>query len=91
MARIWKEQFDPTKHGVLDASEEASRPIQQHLRAPTHIPHDVTFVEVCSFIFRFDTEEQIHKALAFYEQKLIPSGREPESLYSLRGYDRGES
>jgi len=55
------------------------------------MPHEVIFVEVCSFTFRFDSQEQIEEAVTFYEQKLPASSREPESVYSLRGYDRGES
>jgi len=92
MARIWKEQFDSVKHGGLpDASADAVDGLRRHWRAPTVIPHQVIFVSVCSFTFRFDTKEQLERILHYYEQKLIPSRREPESVWSLRGYDHGEA
>jgi len=55
------------------------------------MPHYVVFVSVCSFTFRFDTKEQLQEVLRYYEQKIVPSTREPESVWSQRGYDHGEA
>jgi hypothetical protein len=92
MARIWKERFDPSKHGNLpDAVADASGSIRQHWTAPTLIPHHVVFVSVCSFTFRFDSKEQLERVLRYYEQKIVPTSREPESVWALRGGDHGEA
>ena len=88
MARIWKEQFESAKHNSLpDALPDVVEPIRRHRTAPTLIPHEVVFVSVCSFTFRFDTKSQLERVLAFYERKTIPSTRKPESVWSLRGGD----
>ena len=52
------------------------------------IPHHVVFVSVCSFTFRFGSRQQLERVLEYYEQKIVPSSREPESL---RGGDHGEA
>jgi hypothetical protein len=92
MARIWKEQFDSTKHsGLSDALPDASAPIRRHWTAPTLIPHEVVFVYVCSFTFRFDSREQLERTLQFYEAKILPSTREPQAVWGLRGGDHGEA
>jgi hypothetical protein len=92
MARIWKERFDPVKHGGPPyASVEVSQNITQHYRAPTLTPHEVVFVHVCSFTFRFDTEEQLRRVLEYYERKLQPSSREPLEVVALRGGDTSEA
>jgi len=92
MARIWKERFDPVKHGGLPySSPDVSQSIAQHYRAPTLTPHEVVFVHVCSFTFRFDAEEQLRKVLEYYERKVQPSSREPLEVVALRGGDHGES
>jgi len=63
----------------------------RHSTAPTVIPHHVVFVYVCSFTFRFDTKEQLERVLRYYEQKIVPSSRQSESVLGLRGGDRGEA
>jgi hypothetical protein len=92
MARIWKEQFDSTKHGGLpDFLPDVVSPIRRHWRGPTISPHEVLFVSVCSFTFRFDTREQLQRVLRYYEQKTVPSSRQPESVWGLRGGDHDEA
>ena len=92
MARIWRERFDSARHGGLpDALPDAVVPIRRHWSAPTIIPHDVIFVSVCSFTFRFDTKEQLQRVLHYYEQRTVPSSREPESVWGLRGGDHREA
>jgi hypothetical protein len=59
--------------------------------APTLIPHTVVFVSVCSFTFRFYSRQQLERVLNYYEQKIVPSSREPESSWSLRGGDHSET
>lgn len=59
--------------------------------APTLIPHEVVFVSVCSFTFRFDSKRQLERVLNYYEQKIVHSSREPESAWSLRGGDHSEA
>src|SRR5690348_1737988 len=74
MARTWKEQFDSTKRGGLpDSMPDVLSPIRRHLRGPTMSPHEVIFVSVSSFTFRFDTKEQLQRVLRYYEQKTVPS------------------
>jgi hypothetical protein len=92
IARIWKEQFDPTRHGGLpDAMPDAVEPLSRHWTAPTLIPHNVVFVSVCSFTFRFDSKEQLERVLDYYEHKIVPGSREPESAWGLRGGDHSEA
>src|SRR6202041_3643655 len=58
MARIWKEAFDSAKHGGMpDGLPDAFEPQRRHWTAPTLIPHEVVFVSVCSFTFRFDSKQ----------------------------------
>jgi hypothetical protein len=77
---MWKELYDSTQHGGLpDSLPDATEPIRRHWTAPTIIPHNVVFVSVCSFTFRFDTKEQLQRVLRYYEQKIVPSSRQPES------------
>jgi hypothetical protein len=92
MARIWKEAFDSVKHGGLpDALPDAVEPLRRHWTAPTLVSHDVVFVSVCSFTFRFYSRQQLERVLNYYEQKIVPSSREPESMWGLRGGDHGEA
>jgi len=92
MARIWKEAFDSVKHGGLpDALPDAVEPLRRHWTAPTRVSHDVVFVSVCSFTFRFYSRQQLERVLNYYEQKFVPSSREPESRWGLRGGDHGEA
>lgn len=92
MARIWKERFDPVKHGGLpDALPDAVEPLPRHSTAPTLIPHDVVFVSVCSFTFRFESKEQLARVLDYYERKIVPSSRESESAWGMRGGDHAEA
>lgn len=37
------------------------------------------------------TRQQLERVLNYYEQKIVPSSRESESLGSLRGGDQGEA
>jgi len=92
MARIWKEAFDSAKHGGMpDGLPDAVEPQRRHSAAPTLIPHEVVFVSVCSFTFRFDSRQQLERVLNYHERKIVPSGRQPESTWSLRGGDRSEA
>ena len=84
MARIWKERFDPAKHSGLP---DAVDPLSRHWTAPTLLPHELVFVSVCSFTFRFDSKEQLESVLDFYEHKIVPTSRESESVWGLRGGD----
>jgi len=89
---MWKEQFDSVKHGGLpDSLPDVVDPIERHSSAPTVLPHHVVFVSVCSFTFRFDTKEQLERVLRYYEQKIVPSSRQPESVWGMRGGDHGEA
>jgi len=92
MARIWKEAFDSARHGGMpDDSLDAVEPRRLHLTAPTLIPNEVVFVSVCSFTFRFDSRQQLERVLNYHERKIVPSSRQPESTWSLRGGDRSEA
>jgi len=92
MARIWKELYDSTQHGGLpDSLTDVTEPIGRHRTAPTIIPHNVVFVSVCSFTFRFDTKEQLQRVLRYYEQKIVPTSRQPESVWGMRGGDHSEA
>jgi hypothetical protein len=89
---MWKEPYDSTQHGGLpDALPDVTEPIRRHWTAPTIIPHNVVFVSVCSFTFRFDTKEQLQRVLRYYEQKIVPSSRQPESVWGMRGGDHSEA
>ena len=74
-----------------DGLPDVVGPLMRHCTAPTLIPHDLVFVSVCSFTFRFDTKEQLERVLHYYEQKIVPSSRQPESVWGLRGGDRAEA
>lgn len=92
MARIWKESYNSAKPGGLpDSLPDVSKSIIRHEAAQTIIPRDVVFVSVCSFTFRFDTKEQLQRVLRYYEQKIVPTSRQPESLWSMRGGDHSEA
>jgi len=87
--RIWKERFDSVQRGGLpDARPDVTEAIRRHWTAPTLIPHEVVFVSVCSFTFRFDTQEQLERVLQYYEQRIVPTSRLPES--ALGGADHWE-
>jgi len=60
------------------------------------LPRHAIVVRVASFAFRFDTLEQLRKALRYYQQKTHPSSRIPakqlkadlgEDWRKLRGWD----
>jgi hypothetical protein len=92
MARIWKEDFDGLKHGGLpDASPDVVKSLRMHSSNPTLNSHHVVCVSVCSFTFRFHTKKQLERVLEYYEQKIVPSSREPESVWGLRGGDHSEA
>ena len=92
MARIWKEAFDSVKHGGLpDGLPDAVEPFRRQWTAPTLISHDVVFVSVCSFTFRFYSRQQLERVLNYYEQKIVPSSREAECVWGLRGGDHSEA
>jgi len=89
---MWKEAFDSVKHGGLpDSLPDAVEPLRRHWTAPTLVSHDVVFVSVCSFTFRFYSRQQLERVLNYYEQKIVPSGRQPESEWGLRGGDHSEA
>jgi hypothetical protein len=92
VARIGKEAFDSAKHsGLPDGSPDAIEPLRRHCTAPTLIPHTVVFGSVCSFTFQFYSRQQLERVLDYYEQKIVPSSREPESVWSLWGGDHSEA
>jgi len=47
--------------------------IEAHNKNPTLAPHESVFVDVCSFTFRFEGLPQLERAIAYYEQKILPS------------------
>ena len=70
MPKIWKEQFDPTRHqNRMDSKSVAHRPIANF------VPTWVYFVRVCSFTFEFHSVAQIDDCLDYYARKLRPSSR----------------
>lgn len=88
MARIWKEPWDTStsRHavdwsveGIVDWSPDALAPIEAHKKNPTLVPHESVFVDVCSFTFRFESLPQLERAIAYYEQKILPSSIFPKT------------
>ena len=78
MAKIWSEPYDSARHGNpmgWAAGELAGQ--SRHWRAPTLIPHRVTFVRVVGFTFEFHSLEQIRLCLEFYRRKIQPTSRLP--------------
>lgn len=75
LAKIWKENYDCTKHKNL--MDDYKTPVDEYLKAPTLIPYDVYFVNVCSFTFEFHSIRQIESCLEYYSNKIHPSGRIP--------------
>ena len=70
MARIWKEQYDWTKHRNRMWGEGCA---VETTPDPKLIPQWVYFVNVCSFTFEFHSIPQIKACLTYYSQKLHPS------------------
>src|SRR5437899_848802 len=100
MARIWKEQWDTStsRHaanwsaeGIVDWSPDAVAPIEAHKKNPRLVPHESVFVNVCSFTFRFESLPQLERAIAYYEQKILPSSIIPAKEFNNYGFDSGEA
>ena len=70
MAKIWKEEFDPTRHHNRMDAGPAARPAKDNL-----LPSWVYFVRVCSFTFEFHSVAQINHCLEYYDRKLQSSSR----------------
>ena len=77
--------------GLPDGLPDAVEPMGRHWTAPTLVSYDVVFVSVCSFTFRFYSRQQLERVLNYYEQRIVPSSREPESVWGLRGGDHSEA
>lgn len=74
MARIWKEAFDSVKHGGLpDSLPDAVEPLRRHCTAPTLVSHDVVFISVCSFTFRFYSRQQLERVLITTSRRFCPA------------------
>jgi hypothetical protein len=89
VARIWKESNDGRRFG-----DELLYPIPAYAR--DLVTRDFICVNVCSFTFRFENEDEIRKYIAFFEKKTHPSSRRdiPEEIdsffrwHSQRWYER---
>jgi hypothetical protein len=66
-------------------------PIEAHKKNPALVPHESVFVNVCSFTFRFESLPQLERAIAYYEQKILPSSIIPTKEFSDYGGDSGEA
>ena len=62
MARIWKEPHSGMRYG-----DEPSEPLPAHARSLR--TREFICVNVCSFTFRFESQSEIRKYIAFYEKK----------------------
>ena len=70
MAKVWKEEFDGTRHSnKMDGAARRQRP------QANFVPEWVFFVRTCSFTFEFHNLDEIAECLAYYSQKLHPSSR----------------
>jgi hypothetical protein len=90
MARIWKESVDPTRHvDYMATTHVGGFPVDP---SPDRlIEREVYFVEVCGFTFQFQSLDQVHEALAHFEQKIHPTSRWPGITlehYWQRWYER---
>jgi len=65
--------------------------IEAHNKNPTLAPHESVFVDVCSFTFRFEGLPQLERAIAYYEQKILPSSIIPPKGFHDYGGDSGEA
>jgi hypothetical protein len=74
MARIWSEDYDPSRHRDKMAGV-AGVPTDKYWKAPTLQRYPVYFVKVGRFTFEFHSIEQLHACLAYYEKKIRPSSR----------------
>jgi len=79
---------DWSVEGIVDWSPDALAPIEAHKKNPTLVPHESVFVNVCSFTFRFESLPQLERAIAYYEQKILPSSILPKPK---EGYSYGDS
>ena len=76
MSRIWSEPYDALRHQTFMPDEfGGGEAVARHHRSPTLQPHRVFLVSVAGFTFTFHTLDEIRACLAFYEQKIQPSGR----------------
>lgn len=71
MAKVWKEQLNPSLH---HNQMWAAYPTPVNSRGYVTEPW-VYFVRVCSFTFEFHSIEQIEACLEYYSQKVHPSSR----------------
>ena len=69
MAKIWKEEFDKSRH-----SNKMEEPVKPPPRT-TGLHRWVFFARVCSFTFEFHSLQQIKACLDYYSQKIHPSSR----------------
>ncbi|HQY06160.1 MAG TPA: hypothetical protein PLQ52_08860 [Lacunisphaera sp.] len=74
MARIWTEDYDPSRHRDKMAGV-AGVPTDEYWKAPTLQKYPVYFVKVGRFTFEFHSIEQLRACLAYYEKKIRPSSR----------------
>jgi hypothetical protein len=69
MAKIWKEEHDPSRH-----SNKMDAPVKYGPQMGG-LSQWVYFVRVCSFTFEFHSREQIETCLEYYSKKIHPSSR----------------
>jgi hypothetical protein len=70
MARYWKEPTTGTRH-----SDRVSNPLPTHARGLDG--REFICVSVCSFTFRFESQDEIREYIAFFEKKTHPSSTLP--------------
>ena len=79
MARHWKERLDPSRHHDHFVWSDGGKSIEA--------PHDklierwVYFVQVCGFIFEFQSVSQLGQCLRFFSDKTQRSSRRPGKEY----------
>jgi hypothetical protein len=74
MARIWTEDYNPSRHRDKMAGV-AGVPADEYWKAPTLQRYPVYFVKVGRFTFEFHSIDQLGACLAYYEMKIRPSSR----------------
>ena len=100
MARIWTERTPSkdSKNRTVWSSISIHAHLELRNRPATSLdPHEILFVNVCSFTFNFKSLYELDQTLQFYRQKTHPSSRVASSRLvtgkwghwkSLRWYER---
>ena len=77
MARWWSEPLDVAKHRDFMSTSHIGG-IQIELVKDRLIEQRVYFVEVSGFTFQFVSVEQIHAAIAYFEERIHRSSKRPD-------------